>query len=417
MITNVNKFRIAAALFLASVLLLPGCGGGGGSTSSSSSSPPTSSSTGPNIQTVIVDSGPAAAGGTFNVPFVTVTICAPAAPSNCQTIDHILLDTGSFGLRIMYSVLSTSISLPPKTDASGNVIVECTMFADGYSWGPVKTANLQMGTPVGSETATELTMQVIGDPAYTNLVPSNCSSSGPAENTVATFGANGVLGVGPFIQDCGNSCVSSTNYGYYYACSSASCQPTTVSLAQQVPNPVAYFASDNNGVIVSLPSVPTSGATSVSGTLSFGIGTQSNNGLGSAQAYSLNTNTGNFTTTFNGVSYQNSLLDSGSNGLFFSDQSIPQCSDGSGFYCPSSILSLSATNTGLNGASGTVNFEVANEANIFSNASISASNLLAGTNSDPTSFDWGLPFFFGRTVYTTIEGKNTPAGAGPYFAY
>jgi hypothetical protein len=30
-------------------------------------------------------------------------------------------------------------------------------------------------------------------------------------------------------------------------------------------------------------------------------------------------------------------------------------------------------------------------------------------------FDWGLPFFYGRAVYTAIEGRGTPAG--PYFAF
>jgi hypothetical protein len=30
-------------------------------------------------------------------------------------------------------------------------------------------------------------------------------------------------------------------------------------------------------------------------------------------------------------------------------------------------------------------------------------------------FDWGLPFFFGRTVFTAIEDRGTPAG--PYFAF
>jgi hypothetical protein len=32
-------------------------------------------------------------------------------------------------------------------------------------------------------------------------------------------------------------------------------------------------------------------------------------------------------------------------------------------------------------------------------------------------FDWGLPFFYGRTVYTAIESQATPAGVGPYFAF
>ena len=30
---------------------------------------------------------------------------------------------------------------------------------------------------------------------------------------------------------------------------------------------------------------------------------------------------------------------------------------------------------------------------------------------------WGLPFFFGRTVFTAIEGQTTPGGVGPYFAF
>ena len=58
----------------------------------------------------------------------------------------------------------------------------------------------------------------------------------------------------------------------------------------------------------------------VPGSLIFGIGTQSNNGLGSATVYdvpSSGTNAGDFTTIFNGTSYPASFIDSGSNGLFF----------------------------------------------------------------------------------------------------
>ncbi|MFX8377738.1 DUF3443 family protein, partial [Acinetobacter baumannii] len=48
---------------------------------------------------------------------------------------------------------------------------------------------------------------------------------------------------------------------------------------QQLPNPVAAFATDNNGTIIALPAVPQRGATSVSGTVTFGIGTQADNSL------------------------------------------------------------------------------------------------------------------------------------------
>ena len=32
-------------------------------------------------------------------------------------------------------------------------------------------------------------------------------------------------------------------------------------------------------------------------------------------------------------------------------------------------------------------------------------------------FDWGLPFFYGKTVFTAIEGKTAGSATGPYVAY
>jgi len=33
------------------------------------------------------------------------------------------------------------------------------------------------------------------------------------------------------------------------------------------------------------------------------------------------------------------------------------------------------------------------------------------------SVDFGLPFFYGRTVYVALENANTAQGLGPYYAY
>jgi hypothetical protein len=44
----------------------------------------------------------------------------------------------------------------------------------------------------------------------------------------------------------------------------------------------------------------------------------------------------------------------------------------------------------------------------------SAFNNLAG---DFSTFDWGLPFFLGRTVFVGIEGQSSSLGTGPFFAF
>jgi len=127
---------------------------------------------------------------------------------------------------------------------------------------------------------------------------------------------------------------------------------------------------------------------------------------------------GNITTTFK-TSHPPGFLDSGSNAYFFLDASIagiPDCpSSLPGFYCPSSPTDFSATNTGANGATNTVNFTIDNAATLFTNNNNAVFPTLGGPN--PGLFDWGLPFFYGRRVFTAIAGKSTPGGAGPYWAY
>jgi len=395
----------------ATAAVLAACGGSG------SGSVPIITTQANNVVSVVVDAGPAQlATGAVDTIYTTITICAPGSTSNCQTIDHIQVDTGSSGLRILGSVLSGSLGLPTVNDnVSGNAIAECAQFADGYSWGPLRQADLQ----VGGEKAQSLNVQVIGDTTYTT-VPADCSSTGGTqEDTVAAFGANGILGVGPFIQDCGPICAASVEPAAYYVCPTPStCQNAAIATALQVNNPVASFTTDNNGVLIMLPSVPTGGAANVMGSLIFGIGTQTNNALGTATVLTVDPNIGVITTNYLNATLQDGVIDSGSNGIFFTDPSIATCSVSSDFYCPNSTLSRSGTNIGFNNAQSTVNFSVGNADNLFNgNVTFTAFNDIGGTNPDPQGFDWGVPFFFGRHVFTAIEGASTPGGAGPYFAY
>ncbi|MGH9376826.1 MAG: DUF3443 family protein, partial [Terriglobia bacterium] len=249
-------------------------------------------------------------------------------------------------------------------------------------------------------------------------VPSTCNNGGTADDTVATLGGNATIGLGVFRHDCGAGCSGSAASAppFYFDCAASGCTVTSVLLQNQVQNPVWLFPQDNNGVLISLPSIPPGGAPTVSGSLIFGIGTQSDNALGSASVYTTDSN-GNFSTTFNGSAYSGSFLDTGSNGIFFLDSStidLPACTDAPGFSCPSSTVSYTATNTGTNGASGQVAFSIANADSLFNSAN-SAFNDLGGP--DTGEFDWGLPFFFGRNVFIAINTQNTPAGTGPYWAY
>jgi len=372
-----------------------------------------------NREAITVDTGPQPQSfTTVNQAFVSVVVCPPNT-TNCETIDHILVDTGSSGLRLLSSYLA--VSLPQQTDSNGNPLDECALFPDGYVWGPVALADVS----IAGEKASSVPVQVMIPDYVSPPVPNSCSSQtmGPNEgNSVAALGANGILGVGLFPQDCGANCAGQSPPDVYYSCPAAGCSQNGISvpLAQQVPNPVTLFSLDNNGVLVYLPSVPAGGVPPVNGSIIFGIGTQSNNVLQSATVYTVpasGASAGAITTTFNGVAYPG-FLDSGSTGIFFLDSTttnLATCTvQGATWYCPTSPAALTATNQGANGNQGVVNFSIEN-ANTLLNSGNTAFSTLGGPL--PGSFRWGLAFFYGRSVFTAIENMNTPAGPGPYVAY
>jgi hypothetical protein len=407
-----GAMRIVTLLVIPALVaaLLAGCGGGGsdfGGSGSGSSGAGGNTITGPgaNVAPISVNLGPASEA--VNTGFVDVTVCAPGTNS-CATISGIEVDTGSYGLRILASALPSGFALPQEDDANSNPIVECTIFADGISWGPVVTANIQIS---GESTSQSVPMQIIGSPSYTG-VPAGCSSFGTPEDDLASFGANGIIGVGPFVQDTGE----------YFICPGGVCTQENITSDLEVSNPVAFFPADNNGVIVELPTVGASGADTLAGALVFGIGTESNNTLGSAGVYTIDPNTAYLSITYNGTTFPQSFVDSGSNANYFVDSTIPVCSNGTtapGFFCPTSTLPETSTLTGTNGGSTTISFSVANAITLFNdNPNGIAFVNLAAPESVAQSFDFGLPFFYGRNVFTAINGASTPCGnVGPYVAF
>lgn len=396
------------AVVAAALVATAGCGGGGGgSNGGGGNNPPPPVN---NTLDVEVNLGPA--NNDADELLTSVTVCVPGT-STCQTIPNVEVDTGSEGLRLLAS--QVSLNLPQATLGGNTPLGECVSFADNsYVWGPLVTADIQLA----GETASSVPVQLISAPNFPN-VPAACNTGGTADDSVAVLGATGILGVGVFRQDCGAGCTSANAQlpKMYFSCPGANCSVTPVTLAQQLQNPVWMFPQDNNGLLISLPSVPDTGAPTASGSMMFGVGTQSDNGLGSAQVFTTDVQ-GNFTTTYSGKAYSSSYIDSGSNGIFFLDSAtlgINTCSGGnSSFYCPAATTNYTATNMGVNGTSGSVSFSIANANTLFSTPNSAFSNI-GGPN--PGSFDWGLAFFFGRTVFVGIEGQSTPAGVGPYWAY
>jgi hypothetical protein len=399
-------------------VFLAACGGGSSDSGSSAVSTSGSSGSGststPNAQpiaatasnTVSIAVGPGAQ-NFVNIPNVSVTVCAPGT-STCQTIDNIQLDTGSYGLRLASDAAAQILgSLPVNTSTSGDQLAECTQFADGFTWGTVRTADVK----IGGETASAIPIQMVGDMAN-STVPLNGCINGSNESTSRQLGANGILGVGVSVTDCGASCTDALTSNYYSCPSGTNCTAIGVPVAQQVVNPVTKFAVNNNGVIVELPPVATT-ATTATGTLVFGIGTQSNNTLTGVTSFR-STGFGNLSGTYKGTAVT-TIVDSGSNGLFFTDSSLPACtSTFTDFYCPASPQALSATVRGLDGTTSTVNFTVNNAQTLASSGTNYALNGLAGSiGSFPTLFDFGLPFFFGRHVFFGIATN----GNSPYVAF
>jgi hypothetical protein len=218
------------------------------------------------------------------------------------------------------------------------------------------------------------------------------------------------LGIGLYVADGQN----------YYTCSSGqttNCTPANIQASSQVQNPVASFLVNNNGVVLQTDKVSNGGAASASGILYFGIDTQANNSSVGTNVIPTNSS-GRFTTVFNGTTYSSSFIDSGSNGLFFPagnlSSTLKLCISNISFYCPTTTQSYSATVSLKNSQSSTIAFSIANA------ESLSLSNNYAQPSLGGTllgQFDWGLPFFYGRSVYIGITGKSSNAGTGPLYAY
>jgi hypothetical protein len=424
---------IAAALGLS----LAGCGGGG-SSGTGTNSPTTlnapvgasspapasgaSSPTTPNVLAADASAVPTPVGpgntiavtvtGTsiHNQPMVSVTICTPGsnATTNCATIPNVIVDTESFGLRLVRSAIpATTFSALTAETASGLPLAECALFGSGYAWGTVHYADVAMS----GERASNVPIQVIGDATLTTPAPTECQV-GRQLVTTTDLGANGILGIGVSPTDCGSPCANGPVSTFYYTNVGTG---TAVPLNGQITNPVSLFGQDSNGVILEMAQVSDSGSANAQGTLVFGIDTQANNVLYGTSATLMTTNAnGDFTSTYNGTTQTKTFFDSGSTVMFFPDVTIPVDST-SGYYIPTTTVGRTSTLARAIPTSVSLGFNIANGATLNASGNNAFNNLGIYMT---RQFDFGMPFFYGRHVYYGISGKaSTGGGTGPYVAY
>jgi hypothetical protein len=446
-------------------LMLAACGGGDSSVttvsgpglSSLGSSPPVSlfTAASPFVQKsnnllVQVNGGPARsfAAPSANIMYADVKVCVPGNAAQCVTIPHVQVDTGSVGLRVLASKVA-SLSLPVVALPSGQEAWECYPFVIGGLWGRNAVADVMLG----NQEAPSIPMQLIQDSATGPQATEDCAhaSGGTLQangtysregilDSVDRLGSNGILGIGNTELDCAQMCVAGVypSFVMYYGClvgaaSSSGCAATSIQANQQVYNPVAAFSQHNNGVVLALPAVPFPGASTATGELIFGIDTSAaDSGAANnmrpltAVPVLLGTNPAtnsylNITTTYNGLSVTNSYLDSGTNGLFFSDNSNPliaQCV-GSTWYCPfDSLVKQAVLSDGDNPSQNatSVSFTVDNAEAIFSTTNTAFAGLAGAPPGAGSAFAWGLPFFYGRRVYLSMWRQSAPVST-PWYAW
>ena len=273
------------------------------------------------------------------------------------------------------------------------------------------------------------------------------------------LGANGLLGVGPYQYDCdvpglptgpgssttfgigsSNACASSSTPppGAYYTCPASGCVDSLVPASQQIQNPVSKFATDNNGVILELPSVASGVGGKTLPVLWFSASAPSPTmRLTAAQSSWRLMPT---TLTMHGWDFQpSSTMSPTPTRIRIPDSAVTSSTAARLISSPepgdywdqhlrqrpkrSLLPGVDPNLTAGNQASGsTIRSEVpffVSDPSTLPAGTTAFSDLAAPDTSGLQNFVWGLPFFYGRNVYTAIWGATSPSGVppGPFWAY
>ncbi len=397
--TSHKSLKVGAFLF--STLMLSACGGGGGgATSATGAGSGGNAAPAPvaNTLAMTVERGFDVGSSWYpNQPFVSLDICNTDM-TGCITLPKVLVDTGSYGLRVFESALGPLA--PSPVIHQGGELRQCAGFGSGYTLGRIAKVGLKMA----GATARDLPIQVIE--TSPSAAPNDCASTGTAQFTAKEqVGGNAILGIGPLASDA----VGGLRVRYYVRTGNQISSLSPVPSDFAVPNPIVRLDQHANGVILDFPAVQASGNATHSGSLILGLNTAGNNATTGVSFLRVN-DVARLWINVGGSRYPG-LIDSGSNYYHFPYRILAPCA-GSIFFCPSAAQQVPMTlQDTMQSMSLGRDITIDDYQRYGTNA---AQPGLAGYESGATEMILGLPFFYGRKVYVSIQGKgaaNVPAPA------
>ncbi len=344
----------------------------------------------------------------FNRMVIQVTVCVPGT-QRCATIDDVMVDTGSTGLRLEASAVPSWLRLPAVLGPDHKPLAECLRFVADDAWGALDRADLQ----IGGLTASGLPIQIIGGGPQAQ--PASCPRS-----TVDPT-SNGTLGVGSHLTDCDGECRQTGPAPVYFQCEKEDCDPLAgpVGEAYRLPNPVASFGRHNNGVVFDLPDDAAGGSTlERTGTLTFGVGTDDDNRLDGAGIVKLDER-GRFRTLYAGSMFPDSYIDSGTETYIVVDDALPRCRGMIWAFCVAPDVMREAVMVGRDGARTGVPFRIGDYRHLRQRGFGASAEIAVAAEPGSRAFVWGAPFFLGKRIALVMEGRAVPGAAnlsGPFYA-
>lgn len=169
-----------------------------------------------------------------------------------------------------------------------------------------------------------------------------------------------------------------------------------------VANPIGRLDQHYNGAVLEFPAAETNGNLALSGSLILGLNTAANNVTTGVTFLRVN-DSARLWVTVGGMRFP-SLIDSGSNYYHFANPFLAPCAN-TIFFCPPQAQRLPITLQDSAQVTSLAREITVDDYNRY--GSNAAQPGLAGYENGATEMILGLPFFYGRRIYVSIQGKGT----------